>query len=342
MADKKISELTNITGANLADNDEFVVVDVSADETKAVTREEFFKSTPNIGIGTPSPAATFHANSGLANLVGLFESTDAGATITLIDDSTTGGSVAEHGLNTVGDQLEIRAVDNLSFETAATERANIDSSGNLIVGKAEIDTAVNGVEARADGTLAASVGGGIVLVVNRNTNDGQIVAIRQDGTTEGNISVSGTTVSFNGGHLARWSQTEDNTRIDGLVKGTVLTNLDQMAVWGDEQNEQLNCMEVSSVEGDPNVAGVFVNWDNDDEAYTADMNIAMTGDMIIRIAQGTTVQRGDLLMSAGDGTAKPQGDDIVRSKTIAKVTSTHVTCIYEDGSYCVPCVLMAC
>jgi len=54
------------------------------------------------------------------------------------------------------------------------------------------------------------------------------------------------------------------------------------------------------------------------------------------------VNRGDLLMSAGDGTAKPQGDDIVRSKTIAKVTSTSVTCTYEDGSYCVPCVLMAC
>ena len=69
---------------------------------------------------------------------------------------------------------------------------------------------------------------------------------------------------------------------------------------------------------------------------------AMTGDMIIRIAQGVTVQKGDLLMSAGDGTAKPQGDDIRRSKTVAKVTSNHVTCTYEDGSYCVPCVLMAC
>ena len=87
---------------------------------------------------------------------------------------------------------------------------------------------------------------------------------------------------------------------------------------------------------------MFVNWTRDEAYDVDDMNIAMTGDMIIRIAQGVTVQRGDLLMSAGDGTAKPQGDDIVRSKTIAKVTSTHVTCTYADGSYCVPCVLMAC
>ena len=99
---------------------------------------------------------------------------------------------------------------------------------------------------------------------------------------------------------------------------------------------------MSSVEGDANVAGVFVNWDDDDEDYTADMNVAMTGDFVIRIAQGTTVARGDLLMSAGDGTAKPQGDDIVRSKTIAKVISTTVSATYGDGSYCVPCVLMAC
>jgi hypothetical protein len=56
-------------------------------------------------------------------------------------------------------------------------------------------------------------------------------------------------------------------------------------------------MALSSVEGDANVAGVFVNWDNDDDVYTNDMNVAMTGDMVIRIAQGTTVARGDLLMS---------------------------------------------
>jgi hypothetical protein len=88
-----------------------------------------------------------------------------------------------------------------------------------------------------------------------------------------------------------------------------------------------------------NVAGVFVNWTYDEAHQVDEINMAMTGDMIIRIAEGVTVARGDLLMSAGDGTAKPQGDDIVRSKTVAKVTSTHVTCTYEDGSYCVTAVV---
>ena len=40
MADKKITQLTNITGANLVDADEFVVVDTSVDETKSITLAE--------------------------------------------------------------------------------------------------------------------------------------------------------------------------------------------------------------------------------------------------------------------------------------------------------------
>ena len=40
MADKKITELNNITGADLAGTDEFVVVDISADETKAMKFSE--------------------------------------------------------------------------------------------------------------------------------------------------------------------------------------------------------------------------------------------------------------------------------------------------------------
>ena len=213
-------------------------------------------------------------------------------------------------------------------------------------------TAVNssasaaGCSIQSSGILAVARSGGDVASFNRQTNDGTVVQIHQAGTVEGTISVSGSTVSYNGGHLSRWSQATDGNRIDGLVKGTVMTNLDQMAEWTKdgvtEDNEQLNCMAVSSVEGDVNVAGVFVNWDDDDKDYTADMNVAMTGDMVIRIAKDTTVARGDLRMSAGDGTAKPQGDDIVRSKTIAKVTSTTKSHTYDDGSYLVPCVLMAC
>lgn len=50
MADKKITQLNNITGANLAEADEFVVVDITADETKAITFSEL-KTAFDTGTG---------------------------------------------------------------------------------------------------------------------------------------------------------------------------------------------------------------------------------------------------------------------------------------------------
>jgi hypothetical protein len=237
------------------------------------------------------------------------------------------------------------AGNTISFTQAMT----LDASGNLFVGTTSDDDSAMGFRVQVYNSgryVSCSSDALAAAVFNRNTNDGNIVELRQAGTTEGTISVSGTTVSYNGGHLSRWAQTT-TAKDESLVKGTVLSNLDAMNVYTDAEgnpvdNEQLNKVKVSDTEGDVNVAGVFVNWSHDEQHNVDEINMAMTGDMIIRIAQGVTVVRGDLLMSAGDGTAKPQGDDIVRSKTVAKVTSNHITCTYADGSYCVPCVLMAC
>jgi hypothetical protein len=220
----------------------------------------------------------------------------------------------------------------------------ISNGGVIGIGRTNLslDGTVTGIALSPIGYAELSRESGAPMYVNRKTNDGDLVQFAQDNIGEGSISVSGTTVSYNGAHLSRWAQLPGGAEREEILRGTVLSNIDEMCEWGDEENEQLNRMKVSDVEGDPNVSGVFQAWDDDDDTYTDDFYCAMTGDFIIRIAEGVTVQRGDLLMSAGDGTAKPQVDDIIRSKTIAKVTSTHVTCTYDDGSYCVPCVLMAC
>jgi hypothetical protein len=248
---------------------------------------------------------------------------------------------------------------NLVFRTVSVlnanllvERMRITSEGNLLVQKQAVNNTDTGIGWFLNDyfcvTNNSADAGDRVVLINRQNSDGELIEFRQGNIAEGDITISGTTVSYNGGHLSRYSQTELNEKIEGLVKGTVMSNLDQMAVWINPEtgepyeNEQLNCMKISDVEGDKNVAGVFVNWQYDSELLTNDMNIAMTGDMIIRIAEGVVVEKGDLLISAGDGTAKPQSDDLIRSNTIAKVISNHVTCTYEDGSYCVPCVLMAC
>jgi hypothetical protein len=285
-------------------------------------------STSNVGIGTNSPSELIHANGSTVSA------------LLLTTNSYTSGTE----LRVQGDgssYLYNRENAMLRLGTNNLERIRILSNGTVLMGKTSSDgSASAGFEFEPPGALSIAADGAPSVTINRNTNDGSLVAFRQANSTEGTISISGTTTSYNGGHISRWSRLLDNSKDTSIVKGTVMTNLDEMVEWGDEDNEQLNKMAVSSVEGDANVAGVFVNWDNDDDWN--DMNVAMTGDMVIRIAQGTTIARGDLLMSAGDGTAKPQGDDIVRSKTIAKVTSTNVSHTYDDGTYLVPCVLMAC
>jgi hypothetical protein len=263
--------------------------------------------------------------------------------------AVTLGSAAAPSITFSGDTntgIFSPAADTIAFAEGGVESARITSSGDFLVGKTSATFSSAGSYLNSSGAGYFTRSGDDLLSLNRLTNDGILVAFYQDTTLEGSISVSGTTVSYNGGHLSRWAQTT-TTKDESLVKGTVLSNLDEMNVYTDADgnpvdNEQLNKVKVSDVEGDANVAGVFVNWSHDDQHNVDEINMAMTGDMIIRIAQGVTVQRGDLLMSAGDGTAKPQGDDIIRSKTVAKVTSTYVTCTYSDGSYCVPCVLMAC
>jgi hypothetical protein len=245
--------------------------------------------------------------------------------------------------NAGGPIIRLPSANTLAFLTDSTnERMRITSSGDVLISKTTTSFGTDGIVLADAGYVAATRTSAAPLFVIRNGTDGTLVNFEAQNVSEGSISVSGTTVSYNGAHLSRWSQLLAGAERTEILRGSVLSNLDEMCEWGEEDNEQLNRMKISDVEGDRNVAGVFQAWDDDDDTYTNDFYCAMTGDFVIRIAQGTNVARGDLLMSAGDGTAKPQDDDIVRSKTIAKVTSTTVSTTYADGSYCVPCVLMAC
>lgn len=231
-----------------------------------------------------------------------------------------------------------------------TEKMRIDSNGNVLVGKTSTLETTNGITlsgATNDsyiGIVSTIASGGSPLFINRQSSDGTLINFSQANTQEGSISVSGTTVSYNGGHLSRWSQLYNEKEKVNIYRGTVLESVDAMCVWEKDgqplPNEQATKTIVSTTPSSKAVAGVFDKYDEDDQDNPYDFYVAQSGDFVIRIAQGVTVQNGDLLESAGDGTAKPQADDICRSSTIAKVTSNYVSVTYEDGSYCVPCILM--
>jgi hypothetical protein len=318
----------------------------SAGASISFTERMRIDSSGNVGIGTSSPRVIGGGYRGLE----IGNASGVSIYLTTTSDTYRGYLAVDSG----GTNLTSVTAHPLVFGTNNAERMRILSNGNVLFNNTTASATSNmmyyAIDDPNNGHLMVantSATDNLALIYcNRQTSDGKLMEFRQANNAEGTISVSGSTVSYNGGHLSRWSQLPDGSKDDTILKGTVLSNLDDMCVWTKDgtvlDNEQLNKMKVSDVEGDTNVAGVFVNWTIDEQCNTDDMNVAMTGDMIIRIADGVVVQKGDLLMSAGDGTAKPQGDDIRRSKTVAKVTSNHVTCTYADGSYCVPCVLMAC
>jgi len=75
------------------------------------------------------------------------------------------------------------------------ERVRINSGGEVSIGGDSSSTNYNGyLYCQKDG---------VVAYFNRGVTDGTIIEFRQGGVAEGTISVSGTTVSYNGAHLSR-------------------------------------------------------------------------------------------------------------------------------------------
>jgi len=74
----------------------------------------------------------------------------------------------------------------------------IDSSENILVGKSVANTSTVGIEARENGLLVATRDGGQPLLIDRLTNDGDLVLFRKDSSTVGSISNSGTNLIVGG------------------------------------------------------------------------------------------------------------------------------------------------
>lgn len=190
---------------------------------------------------------------------------------------------------------------------------------------------------QTNGSASLSRDAGLILDLNRVTNDGNLVYFRQDGTIEGAIAVTGTTITYNTFCGSHFSQLSDGSILD-IPRGTIVETLDDMCSWPGEENDQLARFKVSDTPGSSRVYGVFLDWHAED-LDSNDAMIASLGAYLVRIADGVTVQRGDLIESNGDGCGRVQADDIVRTRTVCKVTSNHIIETYSDGSYLVPCVL---
>jgi hypothetical protein len=114
MADKKISELNSLTGANAADGDLVAIVDVSATETKKITRSEFFTDTPSIDVGGTVTATGLDMN-GNADFGGNIGLSRAASTILYRTDDTGIVDIRSATASLSGPSIQLYAGSHASF-----------------------------------------------------------------------------------------------------------------------------------------------------------------------------------------------------------------------------------
>jgi len=131
--------------------------------------------------------------------------------------------------------------DQMKFRIGGSERLRIDphlkyNKTDIAVGTAGFHVIQSGSDANAGAVTAAST---TPWQVNRLTNDGQLIALRQDSSEEGSINVSGGTVSYNTFCGAHWSRLTDNSK-PTILRGTVIESVATLCDWYQVEYTKIN------------------------------------------------------------------------------------------------------
>lgn len=288
-------------------------------------------TTQGIQIDGPSGFMSVARDAGIALLL---DRSNSGEIQRFTENGSTVGSISVNNsrftiegpdnpvrIATGTSNIQINHDTHISFDTAGSEAMRI-SGGNLLVGTTDTtlfnNTSEGGIGLMASNRLDVARAGDVVATFNRMTNDGSIIQFYAQGALEGSIDVSGNTVSLVGFSGAHASSGVDVT----TAKGTVVSTIDQ------EHKNNHAKIKISDSEGDARVYGVI-------DRISEEGDIIVSGVGIGEVKVTGACAGGDLLESNGDGTAKVQSDDIIRSKTIGKVTIGNG----DEGVKLVSCVL---
>ena len=141
---------------------------------------------------------------------------------TLTSDLTIPDKIIHDGdTNTA---IRFPSADTVSFETGGSERARVDSSGNLLVGQTSQAYGSVGCSMTSSGQLGGTASGDSSLVLNRTSSDGTIAQFRKDNTVVGSISSGPFRIFASGVNNTGWSFA-DNSAIEPMKNSVTADNL---------------------------------------------------------------------------------------------------------------------
>jgi hypothetical protein len=277
-------------------------------------------TTPTLGVGTTRDQGVLHvrtadsgATAGTDSDELVLENSAAGG-MTILSPTDANGKIAfgDSGDADIGAIIYEHDGNNLRFHANGSERMRIDSSGNMFVAKTGQSATTVGIQLEADGQGVFTAGSTEPIYINRQTDDGNLVSLRQADSQEGTITVSGSTVAYNTFCGTHWSRLADNSK-PTILRGTVMESIATMMNWyqavatddgikivedialpdgksaGDavtftsngkeytgvyvkEDNEQLPMCKISDTADSKAVYGVFMTWDDHDDGLDGDVN----------------------------------------------------------------------
>ena len=321
---------TEITSASLDQNGAFTFNEDSADVDFRVesngNANMLFVSGGNdvVGIGAEGDLGVgLHIKTGdsgasvntdAEELVIETSSGSGGMSILSATDGTGDIYFGDSGNNASGYIQYNHASNFMRFAVnGASEKMRMASDGGLLIGKTSNSATVVGQDFRGPTGVAIVISGDAQpLYLNRQTDDGTLVSLRQANGEEGTISVSGSTVAYNTFCGTHWSRLADNSK-PTILRGTVMESIATMMNWyqavatddgikivedialpdgksaGDavtftsngkeytgvyvkEDNEQLPMCKISDTADSKAVYGVFMTWDDHDDGLDGDVN----------------------------------------------------------------------
>ncbi len=274
------------------------------------TTRAFIDLQGRFGIGTTSPVNKLDIEGG-AVIGATYSGTNTAPSNGLLVEGNVGiGTTSSTARLTIqqnasreiefsgsADDVEIAGTSNINLGTTNTSDLNLLTNNTVQVALDGATGRVGIGDITPDAKLDVEESGATVGAFNRTTNDGTVIAILQDGTTEGTISVSGTTVSYNaftGSHFG-WSD-------ESIEQGTLVSLTGVNRRYHDDSNSEIIYgITPSSKANDPACMGAYLGLQESSlPASNENPHLIMAvgnGEMWVT-NEGGDIQPGDFLISS--------------------------------------------